>query len=131
MNDHQFYRLLRVILVAGAIAALALLANTAWGLEVPAGAIRLESHPLPCGGSTETYDTDGIPANGAEVHVLRTERGRILAIVRFGPGDDGRFLGAEVRLPGHPTRAFTTIPDLHASYQGDPCNLIRAAGQEV
>lgn len=123
--------LIKILLIGGLIAVGALawlaLATQALGAEVPLEAELHHTIPLPCGGALQLYDSDKNPGNGFEYQVVRAEDGRALAIIEFAPGNEDKFRGAIVMLPGREDQVFHDVPSLAAAY-GHPCDMIRAAG---
>lgn len=121
---HPFKVIFAVVLGMVAILVMAAVALPA---EVPSEATLLQTVPLPCeGGRFLLYDTDGMPGNGAEFIAVEAD-GRRVAILQFAPGDNGGFIAAVVRIPGHEEQVFASTEALAAKYN-HPCEIVRAAG---
>lgn len=88
----------------------------------------IETHELSCNARLDYFDTDGQPENGAEVLSVTRDGDKVpLAALQFAPGDGGRFLRAEVRIPGQPAENYSQLSVFAEKYP-HPCDVVSAAG---
>lgn len=123
-----YWRLLKTLLYAlFGVACLLILVTYVTGAEVQTLIDKVE---LSCGGSLEGWDTDHDASTGAELLIIKTAQGTVVATVTFGPGADGTFLQAEVTIPNHPKEAYHTLREFAEKYP-HPCDVIMAGGEPV
>lgn len=131
LKELWYWIIIVSVLIAAGIIALGVTAEPAEPVQVPKDAVLLDASLLPCNGVVMYYDTDGSPKNGAEYLVIAmTEESPPLAILVAGPGDDGKFIAAVVRLPNTPEEVFATEEAFTHAYP-HPCRLILKAREKA
>lgn len=117
-----------VYLAIGGLITLLIGAAIAFSAEIPKDASPIGVQPLSCPGAVVMYDTDGNPANGAEVvAVFRDPNEPPLAVALFGPGSDGHLISVTVGLPDKDDVVYTERDEVVKAYPTF-CDVIRAAG---